>query len=133
MSAHAHDQHTQPTHSELDAWHQHDPADGLPREEHGAHANITVLLVTFVVITVATVAFSVMIGVYALGEMDKLTSEREAAGLTAVAPEAAAYKRNAIAAQAGYGWTEEGNVKLPIDHALQLIVQEQRKTETTNP
>lgn len=130
MSAHNHTDHTEATHSELDSWHQHDPADGLPQAEHGAHARIGILLATFVVITVATVAFSVMIGVYALGEVDSLITEREAEGLAAVAPEAAAYKRNALAAQAGYGWTAEGSVKLPIEQAMELVIREQ---ETDTP
>ncbi|MFG0243444.1 MAG: hypothetical protein ACF8R9_11730 [Phycisphaerales bacterium JB054] len=124
MSTH-HDAHTESTHSELDAWHQHPAAEGMPQAEHGAHARFSVLLATFVVITVATVAFSVLIGVYSLGQMDKLVAEREAQGLEAVAPEAAAYKHAALAEQAGYGWTEEGNVKLPIEHAMQLVLREQ--------
>jgi hypothetical protein len=76
-----------------------------------------------------------MIGVYALGEMNKLMGEREAAGLAAVAPEAAAYKRNALAAQSAYGWTAEGNIQLPIEDAMRLIVEEkgQAQTETPSP
>ncbi|MFG0259618.1 MAG: hypothetical protein ACF8LK_04615 [Phycisphaerales bacterium JB041] len=130
MSTH-HDAHTESQHSELDAWHQHPAAEGMPQAEHGAHAKFSVLLITFVVITVATVAFSVLIGVYSLGQMDRLVAEREAEGLEAVAPEAAAYKHAALAAQSGYGWTEEGNVKLPIEQAMELIVREQG--ETPNP
>ena len=128
MSTHAHEDHTEATHSELDAWHQHDPVNGVPQAEHGAHANIGILLVTFVVITVATVAFSVMIGVYALGEMNQLISEREASGLAAITPEAAAYRENSMAAQSGYGWTAEGAVRLPIEEAMQLILREQGET-----
>lgn len=129
MSTH-HDAHTESTHSELDAWHQHPAAEGMPQVEHGAHAKFSVLLVTFVVITVATVAFSVGIGVYSLGQMDKLVAEREAEGLEAVAPEAAAYKHAALAEQSGYGWTDEGNVKLPIDQAMELVISEQGETST---
>jgi len=124
MSTH-HDAHTEATHSELDAWHQHPAAEGMPQAEHGAHAKFSVLLVTFVVITVATVAFSVLIGVYSLGQMDRLVAEREMQGLEAVAPEAAAYKHAALAEQSGYGWTDEANVKLPIERAMELILREQ--------
>ena len=134
MSTHQH--HTEPTHSELDAWHQHPAAEGMPQVEHGSHAKFGILLITFIVITVATVAFSVLIGVYSLDQMDRLIGQREAEGLEAVAPEAAAYKHNALAAQSGYGWTAEGSVKLPIEHAMELIVQEQStqpQGETPSP
>lgn len=124
MSTHAHDEHTPDVHSELDAWHQHDASEGAPQAEHGAHARIGILLATFVIITVATVAFSVMIGVYAIGQMDKLIGEREVAGLNALAPQAASYKQTALANQNGYGWTEDGAVKLPIEEAMQIIVRE---------
>lgn len=126
MSTH-HDAHTESMHSELDAWHQHPAAEGMPQAEHGAHAKFSVLLVTFVVLTVATVAFSVMIGVYSLGQMDKLVAEREAEGLEAVAPEAAAYKHAALAEQSGYGWTAEGKVKLPLEQAMELLISEQEE------
>ena len=137
MTTHSHDDHTPSKPVELDAWHQHPPEDGVPQTEHGAHANITVLLVSFVAITVATVAFSVLIGVYALNQMDKLITDRELQGLAAVAPEAAAYKQTAFAAQAGYGWTAEGAVKLPIEQAMQIVLRENSTTtqqkETPSP
>jgi hypothetical protein len=121
--------HTPEVHSELDAWHRHDPSEGLPQQEHAAHANIGVLLVTFVVITVATVAFAVAIGFYALGQIDSLRGEREVAGLRAVSPEAQAYKRAAMARQESYGWTETGTVRLPIDRAIEVMVAEHTTQE----
>ncbi len=137
MTTHSHDDHTPSKPVELDAWHQHPPEDGVPQTEHGSHANITVLLVTFVTITVATVAFSVIIAVYAINQMNNLITEREMQGLAAVAPEAAAYKQNALAAQAGYSWTTDGAVKLPIEQAMQLVLQENGSTthqeETPKP
>ncbi len=137
MTTHAQDDHTPSKPVELDAWHQHPPEDGVPQTEHGSHANISVLVVSFVVITVATVAFCVIIGVYTLNQMDKLITEREIEGLAAVAPEAAAYKQAALAAQTGYAWTEDGAVKLPIEQAMQIVIRENGGTpqqeETPKP
>ncbi|MDQ7012704.1 MAG: hypothetical protein Q9O74_02270 [Planctomycetota bacterium] len=137
MTTHAQHDHTESNPVELDAWHQHPAADGLPQTEHGSHANITVLLVTFVTITVATVAFSVIIAVYAINQMNNLLTEREVQGLAVVAPEAAAYKQDALAAQTGYSWTADGAVMLPIEQAMQLVLQESGSTthqeETPKP
>lgn len=116
--------HTEPVPAQVDEWHRHSPEEGLPQAEHAPHANITTLLIVFVVITVATVAFSVIVAVYAIGEMDKLQGVQEQAGLRAVAPQAAAYKRAALDAQSEYGWTPEGNVRIPLEQAMQIIVQE---------
>lgn len=124
MTTHAHEQTSESPKSQLDAWHQHPAADGMPQEEHGSHASITMLVATFVVITVATLAFSVIIGIYAISQMDKLITQREMQGLAASAPVAANYKQQALAEQSGYSWTPQGNVKLPIEQAMQLVVKE---------
>lgn len=125
MNSHEHEPHTEPVHSQLDAWHQHPPELGLPQTEHGAHANIGALLATFVVVTAATVVFSVIIGVFTINQVTRLKTEGEATGLAAMAPEAATYKEDALAAQSGYGWTAEGSVRLPIEQAMQMVVDQQ--------
>lgn len=124
MNPHEHIDHTEPVHSQLDEWHQHPPGLGLPQLEHGAHANVKALLATFVVVSVATVVFCVIIGLYVINQISRLQGEGEDAGLRAVAPEAVQYKQDALAAQTGYGWTAEGNVRLPIEQAMQMVVAE---------
>ncbi len=122
MNSHESTDHTESVHSKLDEWHQHPPEQGVPQIEHGAHANITALLLTFVVVTVATVIFSVIIGLYTINQITRLQTEGEGMGLAAVAPEAAQYRQDALAAQNGYGWTAEGNVRLPIEQAMEMVV-----------
>ncbi len=125
MKSHEHEPPTPPVHSARGAWPQHQPGLVQPQREHGAHANIGALLATFVVVTAATVVFSVIIGVFTLNQVTRLKTEGEAVGLAAMVPEAAAYKKDALAAQTGYGWTAEGRVRLPIDQAMQMVVDKQ--------
>jgi hypothetical protein len=122
MKSHEHEPHTEPVHSQLDEWHQHALGDGLPQTEHGAHANIGALLATFIIITVATVVFSVVIGLFMLSQVSALKGETEMTGLDAMAAEAAAYKEEALAAQTGYAWTADGNVRIPIEQAMAKVV-----------
>lgn len=123
MSEKHHPDHVEPNETPLDSWHQHLPAEGLPREEHGAHANVPLLLAIFVVLFAATVIFSLGIGIYTMREFSKARGEGERIGLTAVIEDVREYKRESAAAQSGYGWTEEGNVRLPIDRAMDLVVE----------
>jgi hypothetical protein len=122
MSSHEPTDHTEATHSPLDQWHQHPAELGVPQTEHAAHANIPVLLVAFTVITVSTVVFSVIIGMYAINQISLKREAGEDIGLRALAPEVVQYKEDALAAQQGYGWTAEGNVRLPIEQAMDMIV-----------
>lgn len=124
-----HPDHTESQETPLDAWHQHSPDEGVPQQEHGAHANISALLITFVVLTVATVAFSVIIGLYTIQRVTQLTAASEGKGLMAMSAEAVQYKQDALAAQTGYSWTAAGTVRLPIDQAMQKVVAEYQETQ----
>lgn len=131
MSEHREQPHqTEPMPVHLDEWHQHTPAEGEPREEHAAHANITVLLIAFVVITIGTAIFSVIIGVYAIGQVNKLKTAGEGIGLAAMNPVARGYKEEALEAQATYGWTPEGNVRLPIEQAMRMVVEQHQEQQS---
>lgn len=122
MSAHQHPQESAPQETPLDTWHQHHAAEGLPQTEHGSHANTRALLVIFAVITVSTVVFSVVIGMFAISQMNRLKGARESAAVAPITDEVVKYKRDAYAQQAGYGWTADGHVRLPIDQAMQMTV-----------
>jgi hypothetical protein len=117
-------EHTEPLPSHLDAWHRHEPNEGVPREEHAAHANIPVLLAAFVVITIGTLVFSVIIGVYTIGQVNRYKQAGEAEALGAMNQTAREYKRAALAAQEGYGWLESGQVRLPITQAMRLVAED---------
>ncbi len=129
MTHHTQD-HTEPQETVLDAWHQHPADQGVPQQEHGAHANITALLITFVVLTLATVIFSVIIGLYTIREIGQYTAQGERQGLEAVSTEALQYKEDALAAQAGYSWTANGTVKIPIDQAMQKVIADYQETQS---
>ncbi len=111
----------------IDPWHRHTPEEGLPRQEHGAHANITALLITFVVITLGTVIFCVIIGVYTIGQVNRLKTSGEIEGLTVLNAAAREYQRDALAVQETYGWTADGKVRLPIERAMEMVVEEHRE------
>lgn len=108
--------------SHLDAWHQHLPSEGLPRQEHGAHARIAPLLVTFVVLSLGTLIIAVVTGIYTLGHVAQVKGAAERTGLDAMVVQAREYKQSSLASQQGYGWTAEGKVRLPIDRAMQMVV-----------
>lgn len=122
MSDH-HPDRTESQETPLDEWHEHPAEQGVPQVEHGAHANTQALMLVFGVVTVSTVVFCVVIGMFAINQFNKLKAEREAAGFGAAVADAAAYKKEALAAQSGYGWTADGNVRLPIDQAMEMTVQ----------
>lgn len=126
MSHHPDESPAQETH--LDEWHGHPPEQGVPQTEHGAHANTHALLLVFAVITISTVVFSVVIGMFGINQMNKLKTRRETTGFGAAVVDSSAYKKDALAAQAGYGWTAEGNVRLPIDTAMQKVVARYQET-----
>jgi hypothetical protein len=109
---------------DIEPWHQHAPEEGVPREEHAAHANITALLITFAVITVGTVIFCVIIGIYTIGQVNRLKAAGEVEGLAAVNTISRTYKRDALASQDAYGWTADGKVRLPIDQAMQMVIEQ---------
>ncbi|MBZ0170802.1 MAG: hypothetical protein K8E66_00330 [Phycisphaerales bacterium] len=119
MTAHHQPDHSPAQETQLDEWHQHTRDEGLPQKEHAGHANITALLIIFVVITVSTVVFSVGIGLFAINQMNLLKAKGEVAGLQAVAEQAAAYKRDALAAQSGN-----------MDRAMQTVVAEYREMQS---
>ena len=122
MTSHHHETESPAQETPLDAWHQHTAEEGLPQTEHGAHANTHALLVVFAVIIVSTVVFSAIIGMFAINQMNRLKGEREVAGLASLANDAAAYKEDAQATQSAYGWTPEGNVRIPIDKAMEKVI-----------
>ncbi|MBK7404316.1 MAG: hypothetical protein IPJ41_06685 [Phycisphaerales bacterium] len=130
MTAHHEQPHESPAApNHLDEWHQHVPAEGLPRAEHGAHARIAPLLITFVVLSVGTVIIAVLTGIYTIGHVNQVRGEREREGLT-VADPARAYKQSSLASQQGYGWTAEGKVKLPIDRAMEMVIEKYAEKNT---
>jgi hypothetical protein len=120
--SHDHPDHSPAQETSLDAWHEHPLDKGVPQKEHGAHANTHALLLVFAVVTVSTVAFSVVIGLFFINQVNRLKGERESSNFGAAVADSAAYKKDALAAQAGYGWTAEGNVRLPIDKAMEKVV-----------
>lgn len=126
---HQHPDHTESQETTLDAWHQHPADEGVPQQEHGAHANIPALLITFVVITVATVVFSVIIGLYMTKRVSQLTAESEGRGLEVMSTEVAQYTQDALDTQATYGWTAEGKVRIPIEQAMQRVVADYQETQ----
>ncbi|HZW10295.1 MAG TPA: hypothetical protein VFF69_10370 [Phycisphaerales bacterium] len=130
QDAHTHDHHghapdhTQPIPAHVDAWHRHGPSEGVPREEHASDANIPVLLASFVVITLGTLVFSVIIGIYTIGQVNQYKYAGEAEALGAMNQAARDYKRAALASQEGYGWLEDGRVRLPIAEAMRLVAEQ---------
>lgn len=76
------------------------------------------------VITLGTVIFCVLIGVYTIGTVNRLKTVGEMEGLEVLHEEAAAYKRDALALQQSYGWTADGKVRLPIDEAMRMVAEE---------
>ncbi len=126
---HQHPDKTESQETTLDAWHRHSADEGVPQKESGAHANITALLITFVVITVATVVFSVIIGLYTVKRVSQLTAESEGRGLQVMSTEATQYTQDALAAQAGYRWTAEGKVQIPIEQAMQQVVADYQEKQ----
>lgn len=130
MSSHHQPDHTESQETTLDAWHEHAGAGAVSRQEHGAHANTRALLMVFLVVSVSTVLFCLVIGMFAINQMNRLKGVREVDSLGAMAADAAAYKRDAGAAQAGYGWTAEGKVRLPIDQAMQMVVRQYQERQS---
>jgi hypothetical protein len=133
MNAHDHHHHHEHPHAtpempaDITAWHRHTDSEGVPREEHAAHANTRALLVTFVVITLGTVIFCLIIGVYTIGQVNRLKTTGEVEGLAVLNAEASQYKRDALASQENYGWTAEGKVRLPIEQAMRMVVEEHKE------
>lgn len=124
LNAHRAPDHTEPIRAHLDQWHQHESAEGMPREEHTAHANVPALLASFVVITLGTLIFSIIVAIYTIGQVNEFKKAGEVQALPAVTEAAREYERAALAAQEGYGWTDSGRVRLPIERAMQIVAAE---------
>lgn len=111
-----------------DSWHHHDPAsEGIPQEEHGGIASAGTIAAWYIGL-VGSIAFSVLVlamyyGSY-LEPLKKQRFERDGwAGLSTTVQE---YRASAKAELNSAGKLPDGRYRLPIDTAMDKVVEEYR-------
>lgn len=124
MSHREHEQVVMPAPEHVESWHQHSSEEAAGVVEHGSHVNITLLSVFIALIVVTVILIVIGIGSFTKYQLAKHMTEAEYEGMHSRVKVVKAYKEQAFAAQQGYGRTSDGKIKLPIERAMELVVQE---------
>ncbi len=120
--------HHEPTYlpherEEPDPWHQHTPEEGLPQEEHAAHANTRALLGVFifmVVFLVVSVAITIIYFNRHIVHLRQANLET-----TELAAQQLEYQSRSFNDLEQYAWEDpqEGIVRIPVSKAMEKVVQ----------
>ena|SRR5688572_19034472 len=115
--------HTEPKYEKPDAWHRHTAAEGAPQPEHGAIANPGMLAIAFFLMVGALAATVGIIKLYFYAHLSTLRAEK----METTAPAEDWYKyRYTDTPQIfeTFGWVDHETVRIPLDAAMQKVVQE---------
>ncbi len=114
-------QETPTHHTEPDAWHRHSEDEGAPQVEHAAHANPTILAVTFIAMILGVAFVVVVLVAYFNNYVSNFKAEKQE-GVGMAAPFEAS-KAEALAQLNGHGWVDTNTIYIPVDDAMDLVVQ----------
>ncbi len=117
-------------HTEPDAWHQHSADEGAPQLEHAAHANPTALAITFIGMILGVAFVIVVLVAYFNNYVSTIKAEKQE-GVGIAAPFEAS-KAEALAHLDGYGWVDHDTVYIPVEAAMDRVVQRYASATPTN-
>jgi hypothetical protein len=130
MTAH---KHTPEVHEHVDAWHHHEPVEGMPQEEHLSTLNIRSLMTWGWGITVFLIIVIVAIRMYFYDYVTRLRAIREErlAWLSLSEPSRKAksdamQKLSLGTGDEHYAWAPQGNqqVQIPISKAMEKVIRQ---------
>lgn len=131
MSGH---NHTPEVHEHADSWHHHSADEGLPQHEHLAVLNTVAIARWGIFISVSLVVVMVSLGAYFSSYVTKLKHDREEReAWLRISQSARGFRESADKAlstgeqadKPAYSWAPEGDgkVQIPLDQAMQRVVQ----------
>ena len=130
MSEH---QHTPEPVETPDAWHKHAAAEGAPQPEHGSRVNPIGAGLTLLGITFAFVFLLLVVMLYFQSYKTQLTAERTEQVTPTQRTEYITLRSQAqtrLRQPAGWIDRETGTVRLPIDRASELVIEEYKGMRT---
>ena len=103
-----------------DAWHHHDPSEGLPQEEHAGTTSISTMAKGLVLIIVATLGLVAVTMLYLNHHIDKLRRDRANQDLSA---DYVDYRDQARTRLDGFGWVDSTTVHVPVGMAQERVLK----------
>ncbi|MBX3365432.1 MAG: hypothetical protein KF866_11810 [Phycisphaeraceae bacterium] len=122
-------QYLEHEHEAPDSWHRHSAEEGAPQVEHGAHINLFMLTVIFIIITAFLVVTVAGLIVYFDRHTTKLR-QQEIENTILAEQESLPYRDQSQLALSGYAWSDQkaGKVHIPIEEAMKKVVQQYEHT-----
>ncbi|MCW5775161.1 MAG: hypothetical protein KIS87_01770 [Phycisphaeraceae bacterium] len=132
MSAHQEPHETPIVHEQPDAWHRHTLDEGKPQHEHGARAKPAILAGVCISMVVSVVAMVLGVAIYFEWYVTRLKADRTetiTAATKARSEKEAAW--SSLAAPSAWKDRDAGTVRIPIERAKRLVVEEYRRSGTS--
>lgn len=110
-----------------DAWHQHTAEEGAPQEEHGARVNPVGAGLTLLGIVFSFVFLLLVVMLYFESYTTRIKAERNEQVTAEQRTEFVTLRSEAqtrLAQPAGWIDRDAGTVRLPLDRATQLVIDE---------
>lgn len=131
-----HHPHTPEPVEHADAWHRHTPAEGVPQHEHGTRVNPAFVGVVLLGIVFFTLAFLFVVWGYFNSYSTRVKADKLEQVTTVLRGEYQGLRSTAESHLTGApAWIdrEAGTVRMPIDRAAALVVDEYAQPRGQTP
>lgn len=127
MGSHEH-HHLAVEHEQPDSWHRHSSEEGTPMAEHAAIASPGVLAKAYILMVAVVTGTVVILTVFFMSYLHRVRAEQqETTVLSKVFNET---KNHFDTELSSYGWVDAkaGTVRIPIEKAMDQVVEQYQKT-----
>lgn len=128
-----HHPHTPEPSEHADVWHHHSAAEGMPQHEHGSRANPAALGLIFLSIVFGFLAFFFVVWGYFNSSITRYKAELNESVTSTLRGEYETMRsgsQTALTQPAGWLDREAGTVRLPIDRAESLVIDEYARAKS---
>lgn len=115
-------------HEPADSWHHHDlGAEGMPQREHSSVANPLALFITFVALSVVTLALVGIVQMYYFQQVSGvggLAARQDKEATLRMAAESQLYSQESERRLGTYEWVDAkaGTISIPIEAAFDRVI-----------
>ncbi|HRJ48891.1 MAG: hypothetical protein KF787_05540 [Phycisphaeraceae bacterium] len=116
-------------HEPADSWHHHDlSAEGMPQREHASVANPLALFITFVALSVVTLALVGIVQMYYYQQVSGvggLVARQDKEATLRMSADAQLYSQESERRLGAYEWVDAqaGTVSIPIEAAFDRVIE----------